>query len=77
MTLLLPLLLLVQASQPEVNLKFRERAMSPTPVTDKDLRPVKPRDCRNDAEVQRTLAQLRVGGAGDCFIRDITMFSRR
>ena len=74
--LLILLMLAPGPSQPEANYKFRDRAMSPTPVTDKDLRPVKPRDCRSVAEVQRTLEQLRHGEPGDCFIRDRTAFSR-
>ena len=65
------------ASQPEVNLKFRDRVLGPTPVTDKDLRPVKAPDCKTEAEIQRTLEQLSYGEPGDCFIRDRSRFSRR
>ena len=64
-------------SQPELHQKFRERVMDPTPVTDKDLRPVKLRDCRTEAEVQRTLQLLSYGEKGECFIRDRRAFSRR
>ena len=70
------MLLLPGGSQPEFNVKFRERVMDPTPVTDKDLRPVKAPDCRNDAEVQKALHQISLGEAGDCFIRDRSAFNR-
>jgi len=77
MKLLLVLLLLAPPpSITESNSKLRDRAQGPTPVTDKDLRPIKPPDCRNQAEVQRTLEQLSHGEAGDCFIRDKTAFRR-
>ena len=76
---LLPLLLLVQiGTAPDVNLKFRDRASgNATPVTDKDLRPVKAPDCRSEADVQRALEQVGRGEQGDCFIKDIRAFSRR
>ena len=64
-------------SQPDSNVKFRDRAFSPTPVTDKDLRPVKAPDCRTEAEIQKTLEQLSHGEPGDCFIRNRSRFSRR
>ena len=75
--ILIFLLLAPGAAQPEANVKFRDRAMDPTPVTDKDLRPVKAPDCRNEAEVQKALYQLSLGEAGDCFIRDRTAFDKR
>lgn len=75
--LVLLLLLPAGASQPEANLKIRERVQDPTPVTDKDLRPMKAPDCRTEAEIQRTLDQLSHGEPGDCFIRDIQRLSRR
>jgi hypothetical protein len=65
------------SSLPERNVILRDRAVAPTPVTDKDLRPVKAPDCRNEAEIQRALEQLSHGEAGDCFIRDIKRLSRR
>ena len=74
--LLVFMLLAPIQSQPEANIKFRDRAFSPTPVTDKDLRPMRPPDCRTEADVQRTLEQLRHGEPGDCFIRDMSAFSR-
>ena len=76
---LLPLLLLMQSvgSAPDLNVKLRDRAAGPTPVTDKDLRPVKAPDCRSEADVQRALEQLSRGEAGDCFIRDRSAFNRR
>lgn len=46
-------------------------------VTDKDLRPVKPPDCKSDAEVQRAVWQVRNGQQGDCWVRDATAFNRR
>ena len=61
----------------EANYKFRDRAFSPTPVTDKDLRLMKAPDCKTEAEIQRTLVQLSHGEAGDCFIRDIKRLGRR
>lgn len=69
--------LLQPAPAPDSNLKFRDRAVGPTPVTDKDMRPTKAPDCRNEAEIQRTLEQLNHGEAGDCFIRDIKRLSSR
>ena len=62
-------------SQPETNLRLRETA-SPTPVTDKDLRPQKAPDCETEAEIQRTLEQLSHGEPGECFIRDISRLNR-
>jgi hypothetical protein len=56
--------------QPEANIKLRDRLQGPTPVTDKDLRPVKAPDCKTEAEIQKTLEQLSYGEPGDCFIRD-------
>ena len=56
---------------------LRDRLQGPTPVTDKDLRPAKAPDCRDEAEVQRTLDQLSRGELGDCFIRDRRAFIRR
>lgn len=61
----------------DLNLKFRDRAFPPTPVTDKDMRPMKAPDCRTEAEIQATLEQLSHGERGDCFIRDISRFKRR
>ena len=58
------------ASQPDHNVKLRDRLEGPTPVTDKDLRPVKAPDCKTEAEIQKTLEQLSYGEPGDCFIRD-------
>ena len=74
--ILIFLLLAPGAAQPEANVKFRDRVQDPTPVTDKDLRPVKAPDCRNDVEVQKALYQLSLGEAGDCFIRDRTAFKK-
>lgn len=72
------LLLAPPTSQPEVNSRLRDRAQGgPTPVTDKDLRPVKAPDCRSEAEVQKALQQLSEGGPGDCYIRTRGTFSSR
>lgn len=74
------LLLYVQAagaSLPDQNVRFRDRVLDPTPVTDKDLRPARAPDCRNEAEVQKALEQISYGETGDCFIRDKTAFNRR
>jgi hypothetical protein len=77
-TFLLLLLVLqpMGSSQPERNVILRE-TKGPTPVTDKDLRPVRPPDCRNEAEVQKALEQISYGEPGQCFIKDITAFNRR
>ena len=77
--LLLALLLLAPpTSQPESASKLRDRAQGgPMPVTDKDLRPTKAPDCRNEAEVQKALQQLSEGGAGDCFIRTRAAYTTR
>jgi predicted nucleic acid-binding protein len=73
----LPLLVAVQiGTAPDFNIKLRERILGPTPVTDKDLRPQKAPDCRNEAEIQRALEQLSHGEPGECFIRDIKRLSR-
>lgn len=78
---LLALMLLAQAqgstSIGEANFKFRDPAGGVTPVTDKDLRPMKAPDCRSEAEIQLALEQLSHGERGDCFIRDISRFKRR
>ena len=42
-------------SLPEANVKLRDRLEGPTPVTDKDLRPVKAPDCKTEAEIQKNL----------------------
>ena len=75
---LLPLLFFVQnvGSQPDLNVKFRDRSFGPTAVTDKDMRPMKAPDCKTEAAVQRTLVQLSHGEPGECFIRDRRAFSR-
>jgi len=75
--LLVFLLLAPATAQPDANIRLRDRAQHPTPVTDKDLRPMKAPDCKSEAEIQRTLEQLSYGEAGDCFIRDIRRLSRR
>jgi hypothetical protein len=46
-------------------------------VTDKYLLPTRPPDCKTDADVQRAVAQVRAGEPGDCWVRDVTAFSRR
>ena len=75
---LLGLLILLQAAgTPDVSIKFRDRAVGATPVTDKDLRPMKAPDCKTEAEIQRTLVQLSQGEPGDCFIRDMRRLSSR
>ena len=48
-----------------------------TPVTDKDLRPVRPPDCKTDEETARAVAQVRAGEPGECFVRDVSAFNRR
>jgi len=63
-------------SLPEQRLTLRETRPL-TQVSDKDLRPVRPPDCKNDAEVQHAVEQVRNGQAGDCWVRDATAFNRR
>ena len=78
MVSLLALLLvgLPPGSLPEQRLTIREvRPLSV--VTDKDMRPSRPPDCKSDAEVQHAVWQVRNGQAGDCWVRDATAFNRR
>ena len=56
---------------------LRDPMRGPTPVTDKDLRPSRPPDCRTDADVQRAVEQVRNGEQGDCWVRDASAFNRR
>jgi hypothetical protein len=66
----------VGSSLPERNLPLRE--VKPlTQVSDKDLRPVRPADCKTEADVQRAVQQVRSGQQGDCWVRDATAFNRR
>jgi hypothetical protein len=65
----------VGSSLPERNLPIRE--VKPlTQVSDKDLRPVRPADCKTEADVQRAVQQVRSGQQGDCWVRDATAFNR-
>ena len=63
-------------SLPESRVLLPDRAVGPTAVTDKTLRPVRPPDCRTEAEVQKAVAQVRDGQQGDCFVRDLAAFRR-
>ena len=79
---MLKLVMLMLLAQPITGgvperLTLRDPSQGPTPVMDKYMIPGKPADCRNEAEVQRALAQLRESGTADCFIRDIRAFRRR
>ncbi len=56
---------------------LRDPVRGPTPVTDKDLHPSRPPDCRTDADVQRAVEQVRNGEMGECWVRDISAFNRR
>jgi hypothetical protein len=56
---------------------LRDPLRGPTPVTDKDLRPVRPPDCRTELEVQRAVSQVRNGEQGECFVKDARAFNRR
>ena len=63
------------SSLPERSLLLRE--VKPlTQVSDKDLRPVRPADCKTEADVQRAVQQVRSGQQGDCWVRDATAFNR-
>ncbi len=45
-------------------------------ITDKDLRPGRPPDCKTDAETMRADAQVRNGEQGECWVKDARAFSR-
>lgn len=55
---------------------LRDPLRGPTPVTDKDLRPTRPPDCRTQFEAARAVEQVRNGEKGDCWVRDATAFNR-
>jgi len=74
MKLLLLALLLQSVGAPSVNIKLLDRASGPTPVTDKDLRPGRPPDCRSAVETQRAVDQVRRGEPGDCWVKDLSAF---
>jgi hypothetical protein len=60
---------------PERNLTIRD--VKPlSVVTDKDLRPVRPPDCKTDADTMRAVQQVREGRQGDCWVRDVSAFNR-
>jgi hypothetical protein len=46
-------------------------------VTDKYLLPSRPPDCKNEAEVQKAVEQVRNGERGECWVRDVSAFNRR
>ena len=65
----------VGSSIPERSVMLRE--VKPlTQVSDKDLRPVRPADCKTEADVQRAVQQVRSGQQGDCWVRDASAFNR-
>jgi hypothetical protein len=74
--LLAAMMLAPPLSHPEINVFVRE-SRAPMPVTDKDLRPSRPPECKTDAEVQHAVWQVRNGEIGDCWVRDVTAFNRR
>jgi hypothetical protein len=76
MKVLLMLLLLQVGTQPDLNIKLRDRAQGPTPVTDKDLRPGRAPDCRTEADTMRAVEQVKSGLPGDCWVRDIRAFNQ-
>ncbi len=55
---------------------LRDPQQGPTPITDKDLRPSRPPNCRNEAEVRRAVEQVRNGELGDCWVKDARAFNR-
>lgn len=64
------------SSMPDRNIILRDvRPLSM--VTDKDMRPSKPPDCKTAEEVQRAVQEVRNGEAGECFVRDATAFNPR
>jgi hypothetical protein len=62
-------------AHPEVNVPLRETRVT-GPVTDKDLRPTRPPECRTEADVQLAVQQVHQGQAGDCWVRDVSAFNR-
>lgn len=75
------LLVLLVAGVPQMNSipdqRLTIRDLKPlSVVTDKDLRPVRPPECKTDAEVIRAVAQVRNGQQGDCWVRDAAAFNR-
>lgn len=66
----------VQTGIPERFMMPRDQGTA-VPVTDKDLRPGRPPDCKTDAEVERAVQQVRAGEAGECFVKDARAFNRR
>ncbi len=48
-----------------------------TSISDKDLRPGRPPDCKTDAETLRAVEQVRHGEAGECWVKDAAAFNRR
>ena len=75
MHLLVAMLLAPPLTHPEINVAIRE-SRNATPVTDKDLRPSRPPDCKTDEDTQRAVSQVRNGESGDCWVRDVTAFNR-
>ena len=75
------LLMAMMLSPAEVGLP--ERFMIPrdqgtvSPVTDKDMRPGRPPDCKTDEQTARAVAQVRAGEMGECFVKDVRAFNRR
>lgn len=73
------LLVAMMLSPTEVGLTqrffIRDQATA-APVTDKDLRPARPADCKTEADVRRAVEQVRSGQPGDCWVRDASAFNR-
>ena len=59
-----------------IRMHVQDASSQATAVIDKDMRPVRPPDCRTDAEVQHAVWQVRNGQQGDCWVRDVTAFNR-
>jgi hypothetical protein len=74
--LLMAMLLAPAQSIPESKLMVQD-PKSAVAVTDKYLLPTRPPDCKTDADIQHAVAQVRAGEPGDCWVRDVTAFSRR
>jgi hypothetical protein len=72
---MLLLLAPVENRIPQVLIR-RQDAHTATAVTDKFLVPTRPPDCKTEAEVRRAVEQVRKGGPGECWVRDISAFNR-
>jgi hypothetical protein len=63
------------SSLPERNIILRD--VKPlSQVSDKDLRPSRPPECKTEVDVEHAVQQVKQGQQGDCWVRDVTAFNR-